>query len=248
MAEIVTESGRVRAERSDAGQVRVTERDLLLVGWLADMKAVYETDLAVLIGRLTGRQPGYESVRSLLRRWQRAQIADARKLIASRPRIVRLRSNGAHLVGQDRFKETAEFTAYHQADVARMRLLLEGAGDVAGQGRVVAWESERQFRQSVGELFKGSGRSIHVPDGVATLENGKRAAVEVERSLKTPVRLQRILTELNSYDLVIYACSDQVIRDAVAAAHAAVQRRAKQEGRAKVADLMRISIPEEVMA
>src|SRR5690606_36693841 len=111
--------------RSDAGQIPLTDQDMAICGWLLTMKAIYEPYLRVLIGRLTGRVPGEPAVRALTRRWRAADVADARKLNMSKPRIVRLRPNGALLLGDASFKETAEFTAYHQAEVCRMRLWME---------------------------------------------------------------------------------------------------------------------------
>lgn len=48
--------------------------------WLADMKALYETDLAVLVGRTQGSgRLGASAVRMLVSRWQRAGLAEARE-------------------------------------------------------------------------------------------------------------------------------------------------------------------------
>src|SRR4051794_35913292 len=43
-----------RRPRSDAGQVRLTERDIAVFRWLSDMKAIYEDDLAALLVRMPG--------------------------------------------------------------------------------------------------------------------------------------------------------------------------------------------------
>lgn len=222
---------RRRRVRSDAGQIRITDRDLMIFAWLVNMKAIYEPDLRVLIGRLTGRVPGEPAVRALTRRWRAADVADARKLIVSKPRIVRLRPNGARLLGDATFKETAEFTAYHQAEVSRFRLWME-SNPHSKHGAVSSWESEREFRQSTAALLGPTGgREVHVPDGVATFADGTRAAVEVERSVKSPERLQTVMERvLAAYPLVIYAVASREVANAVAAAHRAVMTRHQERG------------------
>lgn len=228
---IPQEVPRQRRVRSDAGQIRITDRDLMIFAWLVNMKAIYEPDLRVLIGRLTGRVPGEPAVRALTRRWRAADVADARKLIVSKPRIVRLRPNGARLVGESSYRETAEFTAYHQAEVSRLRLWMEGHPH-SRHGAVVAWESEREFRQSTAALLGPTGgREVHVPDGVAVFADGTRAAVEVERSVKSPDRLRTVLERvLAAYPMVIYAVASDEVASAVTAAHRAVVTRHQKRG------------------
>ena len=123
-------SGRVRrTPRADAGTVRLTVRDMAALGWLADMKAIYESDIGPLVatlpappGAVAGHRPSPRAVRFLLSRWRRAGVAEPRKLVAGRSRIVRLTAKGAAMVGADSFRETAEATAYHQCEVSRLRL------------------------------------------------------------------------------------------------------------------------------
>jgi hypothetical protein len=229
-------AGRVRRLRSDAGQPRLTSRDLAVFAWLADMKAIYETDLGALIARLPavagavpGHRPSHNVLRKLLGRWQYAGLVTARKLIAERPRIVRLTATGAALAGVTGFRETAEVTAYHQCEVSRLRLHLE-ANPSPSLGRLIGWESERAFRadlDALGLTRKGAEReraAVHVPDGVATYESGDRVAVEVERTVKAPVRLARIVEQLLSdYPVTLYAVASNQIRTAVLTAEKAAR-------------------------
>jgi len=221
--------GGVRRLRSDAGQVRLTSRDLAVFAWLADMKAIYETDLGALIARLppvalavAGHQPSTRTVRDLLSRWQRTGYVETRKLITGRPRIVRLTRAGASLVGVDGFRETAETTAYHQCEVSRLRLYLEGTPSPS-LGALTHWESERAFRADLDALAlarRGQDRDpVHVPDGVATYASGDRVAVEVERAVKAPARLARIVEQLlTDYPVTLYAVASTQIRTAVTSA------------------------------
>jgi hypothetical protein len=245
--------------RADAGTVRATDRDLAVFGWLADMKAIYEADLAALLRRLPtgpggahGHRPGDRAVRLLIARWMRAGYADARKLIYGRPRIVRLLRAGAVLAGVEPFLETAELTAYHQCEVSRLRLTLEGRPSPS-LGHITQWESERAFRADLDALGLArrtdDRRRVHVPDGVATYESGVRVAIEVERAVKAPARLTRIVEQLlTDYPVTLYAVATPEIRRAVVAA----ERRARttlaqrQVSPDRIGALSVINLPEEV--
>lgn len=254
--------GVTRRPRVDAGTVRVTDRDLLIFRWLADMKAIYETDLSVLISRMppapgavAGRRPSPVRVRALLARWQRAGFAEARKLIYGRPRIVRLQRAGATLVGVDSFRETAEVTAYHQCEASRVRLYLEGRQSPT-LGRLVHWESERAFRSDLDALGLarrgrpgGDRDRVHVPDGVATYEHGQRVAVEVERSVKAPVRLAGIVEQLlTNYPVTLYAVASAEVRTAVRSAERAARASLaqRQVSADRIGALSIIDLPAEV--
>lgn len=195
---------RRRAQRSDAGTVRLTERDLVVFRWLTDMKAMYEADLRVLLGRLSGRMPSESAVRQVVLRWQKAGYARAQKLLVGQPRIVWLLGPGATVVGETTWRETSAHTSIHQAEVSRFRLWLEARENPSGP--VVEWESERRFRQQAAEKWKDGTKGMHVPDAVVTFQDGTKAAIEVERSEKQRSRLTDIVERLTTaYSLTIYA-------------------------------------------
>lgn len=254
-----TPTTRGRRRRSDAGTVRITARDLAALGWLADMKAIYENDIAALCMRLgspfvTEQSPA-DAVRKMVARWRRAGIADSRKLVTDRPRIVRLLRGGAELAGVEAFRETAPLTAYHQCEVSRVRLYLERRPSPS-LGRLTHWESERAFRSDLAALGldrRTGGRAatdgVHVPDGVATYENGDRVAIEVERSVKAPARLARIVERLLAeYPVTLYAVTSREVRNAVLAAdraaRAGMERR--QVSPDRIGALSIIDIPQGV--
>lgn len=225
----------IRAERSDKGQVRLTQRDLEALTWLSDMKAIAEPDLGVLLGRLAGSDSAVSAsaVRRMIVRWQRAGLAIGRKLMVDQPRIVFLQQAGAQLVGETTWRETAVWTALHQADVSRARLWLEGqAVEVPGLPRftVADWHSERRWRQELGARHGGKVPvGTHVPDGVVTTPKGKRIAVEVERTPKERRRLDSIMAALlvpGGYDAVLYLTTAPVIENGVRAAY----ERARERG------------------
>lgn len=120
---------------------------------------------------------------------------------------MRLLPAGAALAGVEAFRSAAEMTAYHQCEVSRVRLRLE-ARPAPSLGRLTHWESERAFRSDLDALGlrRQQGNAVHVSDGVATYENGDRVAVEVERSVKAPARLARIVEDLlTEYPVTLYA-------------------------------------------
>lgn len=229
--------------------------------WLADMKAIYETDLGALVAKLpaapgavAGHRPAPVRIRAMVARWRVAQVADARKLIADRPRIVRLTAKGAALVGLDSFRETSEVTAYHQCEVSRLRLHLENRPSPS-LGALMHWESERMFRadlDALGLARRGqtsSRETVHVPDGVATYTSGDRVAVEVERSVKAPARLARIVEQLlTDYPVTLYAVTGDQVRRAVTAAEQTARRTlaARQVSADRIGALSIIGIPGEV--
>lgn len=201
----VEEAAAGRRQRSDKGTVRLSERDVAVFHWLAEMKAIYEADLRILLARLGSTRPGPEAVRAVIRRWERAGYAKAQKLLVGQPRIVWLLPSGATVVGEQTWKETAAVTALHQAEVARVRLWLEGRSDLPGGG-VTEWESERRFRQRQWDKYKDGTRNMHVPDAVVTFSDGTRAALEIELTPKQQSRLQRIVQGLTTaYGATIYA-------------------------------------------
>jgi hypothetical protein len=115
-------------------------------------------------------------------------------------------------------------------------------------------ESERAFRSdldALGLVRRGqAGREpVHVPDGVATYERGTRVAIEVERNVKAPARLARIVEELlTDYEVALYAVAGNEVRNAVAAAErtarAALAHR--QVSADRIGALSIIDIPREV--
>ncbi|MBW6432201.1 hypothetical protein KZ829_00375 [Actinoplanes hulinensis] len=228
--------------------------------WLSDMKAVYEDDLGPLLRRMpgtawtaAGQRPSPRRLRGMVTRWQRAGYADVRRFVNGVPRIVRLSRAGAALAGVDGFRETATVTAMHQCEVSRLRLVLEGRPSPS-LGRLVAWESERAFRSDLDALgLARRGQSprdrVHVPDGVATYEQGTRVAIEVERNVKAPARLVRIVEELlTNYAVTLYAVAGNEVRNAVAAAerNARTTLTHRQISADRIGALSIIDMPSEV--
>lgn len=236
---------RQRAERSDRGQPRLTRRDLEALAWLEEMRAVYETDLAVLLGRLAGRDPLSKSATwSAVGRWEKLGLARARKYLADEPRFVWLTLDGARLVANAQgWKEPGWGILRHTALVARTRLHVERSEQRKGTP-IQEWISERRWRQSHTDAVRAGA---HVPDAVIVEHDGSRTGVEVELSDKGPARALRIASELaGTYPRVLYVVQQgtQTARTAKAAADEALQRQARRG--AQLGTFQTLQLPEEV--
>ncbi len=180
----------------------MTSRDVAALEWLEDMRVVYETDLAVLLARLSGRDDAVSpsAVRSAIQRWRKLSLVSASKLFAGEPRMVWLTETGASVAGAVRWREPGVGVLRHTALVARVRLWLEQRG-LAGQD-VAEWVSERRWRQQHPDAVR---HGAHVPDGLAVTEDGQTYAIEVEVSDKGPGRAMEIAMKLTqTYARVVY--------------------------------------------
>lgn len=194
----------VPTRRADAGIPRLTRRDLAALSHLEDMRAMWEPDVAVLLGRLSGRGPvSPTSVRTAIRRWVKLGVCRVQKVFAHEPRLVWLTAQGAAVAGSQgssQWREPGMGVLRHTAEVARVRGWLEQRG-LAGQ-RVVQWVSERSWRIANHEAVKAGA---HPPDGIAITEDGRRFAIEVELNDKGPSRTARIALALTAaFDQVVY--------------------------------------------
>lgn len=191
--------------RADAGKPRLTQRDLDALEWLESMRAIYESDLAVLLGRMDGRDPvSPTAVRKTIRRWSALGLARAEKAFTKVPRFVWPTTEGARLVGATSWTEPGWAVLRHTALISRVRLWLEDRG-LGGQP-VDDWISERRWRQRNQEAVR-AGK--HVPDGIA-ISGGAEHAIEVELSDKGPGKTLSTAVQLTrGHSDVIYVVPGQ---------------------------------------
>jgi hypothetical protein len=181
------------AERSDAGGMRLTPRDIAGLVWCGEM---YGTR-ADLLGALLSASP--EAVRRLHMRWRRAGLAETGSLGAGGVWCWLSRA-GLDACG-------LPYSAYrpplgrlaHVHAVGRVRLALEGWEVYQAAG--ATWRPERRLRYRLGSA---AGRRGHVPDGevlwpdTSTDFAGEVWCVEAELTPKTAERTAGIMTELLS--------------------------------------------------
>jgi hypothetical protein len=191
---------------------RVTERDLLVLGWIAEQYAVRMDVLPVLLGRarrdpaVLGVPVSVQRARTQVRRWEAAGWA-RRQFLLGRSWVV-LTAAGLRLVGLragqhqlSAWQPVATQLAHIHA-VSLVRLHLEARME-PGQ----RWVCERYLRQENAQtrrhVFDGAvelATELRVPFRNAVGEwteriTKPRAAIEVELTLKTPARYRELVTQ-----------------------------------------------------
>src|SRR5919204_6677899 len=176
-----------RRRRRDRGTYQVSQRDVELLGLIAEQYAVTLDQLARLIGR------SYRTARGLRDRWCNAGWTQSAKLGVTLPPFVWLSRRGNKLVGFPyRTWEPNLGLVTHVEAVTNVRLLLER------ELRLGSWECERALAQS---CRSRSERRSHLPDAV--LACPERTAIELELTLKSRARLGTIVEQLSwDYDSV----------------------------------------------
>lgn len=214
-----------KADSKPAG-VQVTERDLEVLGWIADQYAVRTDVIRWLLGN--GRPLSDSRTRAIVARWQRAGLADSRRFFAGAPHVVWPTRAGTALVrpGWRTRPPNLALLAHHHA-VSQVRLAIERRG----QG--TDWVCERVLYRH------RTTPDAHVADGTFRSSRGAVTAVEVELTLKTAERLRDILRDLTiDHEAVLYVVGDAAIGRAVDTA-----ARSVGEGeRVRVVELARVAI------
>jgi hypothetical protein len=184
-----------RRTRRDRGSYQVSERDVELLGLIAEQYAVTLDQLARLIGR------SYRTARGLRDRWCNAGWTNSAKLAVHLPPFVWLTRQGSRLVDSPyRTWDANPGLASHIEAVTNLRLLLER------QVRLGAWECERSLAQS---RPSRSASRPHLPDAVLVCD--QRIAIEVELTLKSRARLATIVEQLSwDYDSVWYFAPERL--------------------------------------
>lgn len=207
-----------RKRRSDYGVVRATERDVFLLTWIGEQFALPLDQLLALMNRWKQDEepdwgPGSlsdETVKWLLKRWDRAGWVEHRKLLAGRPQWVWLSKAGlADMELEYPYMVPSVGRLNHLYLVNAVRLYIERQRP--GQ---VQWTSERR----VNVERKAEGKH-HLVDGELFYQE-KLIAIEVEHTQKSRRRMNSIVQELKrDYEAVWYFVSDQantVVREAIA--------------------------------
>jgi hypothetical protein len=204
----MAEARHTRKERSDKGEVQITERDIDALLWTGQQYAARFDQLQTVLGRQAGRGAHYENwislsaVRLIANRWERARLARVRKLTVGDPAWVWLTLRGLHQFHLPyKCYEPTLGSLAHLFVINEVRLMLELRHP---EGH---WESERSLRAG---LVRSKGERLpHLPDGEFTLK-GEIIAIEVERSPKKPDELLEDLEELTEgYEQVWYYVTEK---------------------------------------
>jgi hypothetical protein len=195
-------SGSMRGARSDAGVLRLTERDVASLLFLGEMYGAQVDQLEQLLATSPG------AVRQVLWRWRKGGLVETTKL-GPGPQWCYLTRKGLELTGLGYSPRPPSLARLrHVRAVVAVRLTLEAwplYRDAGGR-----WRSERELRAVEAAARPGVGRVGHVPDGEIVWgstdhdENaggqfaGQVWAVEVELTPKTTDRTAAIMAELLS--------------------------------------------------
>jgi hypothetical protein len=183
-------------ERRDKGKKLIKPRDIIVLLWVAQQYATRLDQVQELLSRMPGRGGKQSSpegltlsaVLQVVDRWVALGLVEYRRIYDSEPGWVWLTPYGLSIL-QLPYARLApkESTLPHLYHINRVRLELER------RHPEYRWVSERSLRAA--QPRRGEGVAVpHTPD--ARIYTPKLVTVEVERSPKSPLELDAILTEL----------------------------------------------------
>ena len=201
----------VRKERSDKGTVRLTSRDVEVMGWVGEQYGVRIDVVARLLGGWCEENGwkdgvlGERRTRRVIERWSMAGLADYRKILYGEPGWVWLTRKGLREVGiEAKFWEpkAAMLRHTHMASVVRLRTEVRFPE--------AKWRGERAIRA-------GRQEGLFTPDGELIL--GERLiAIEVELTAKAPKRIHEIVAyHAHDYAETWYFATGQALTSVVSA-------------------------------
>lgn len=187
-----------RVQRSDAGQLRVGQRDLEGLRWCSEQGAMRLDQLATLFARTDLRPVSLGAARKTVHRWVNAGWAESRTILHGQPAYVWLTTAGTRQAGLGYpAGPPALATLNHQTEVNHLRL------EIGLSHPEARWRPERALRALL--PARRAGTSVpHLPDAELTLPDRRTYALELERTPKTVTRtrgiIQGLLARKNDYD------------------------------------------------
>lgn len=180
--------------------VRLTERDLYVVRWIAEQQAVRLDTIGLLL-KLQNCGVDDRALRRLAQRWQalgliqRARLIDAPSILWATP--AGMRCAGLALHRGEKTTQPSFSTLHHTLAVARVRLEYNAP--------TTSWTCEWALRKQIG--------GAHLADGMANTAQG-RVLIEVDRTQKESVRLAHIMASnvrMPGIDRVDYWTTPQLL-------------------------------------
>jgi hypothetical protein len=212
-----------RRRRSPA--VRLTDRDLELLAFLARHRLVHSGHVAALLGVADRR------AREILRRLADGRYVRGETVFAEQRACYRIRRKGLEAVGGGLPAPGLDLRSYEH-DMGLAWLWLAARGGAFGPIREAL--SERQLRSHdeapertepplavrLGGFGRGGRERLHYPDLLLLRPDGRRIALELELSPKPRRRLEGILAGYGAdpgIDAVLYLVPNRTIGNAVIA-------------------------------
>lgn len=181
--------------------MQITERDIEILKFI---NAFGFCEMPHISNKFALRKPwNYKVVRRLIK----AGFLIHERVFHNRPGIFRLSREGAALTGLPPLKKLSLGIYEHQITVidVSLKLLQQYPG--------AHWKSERWLKYD--EYSEGRfNRQCHFADGILILPDNKRVAIEVELTMKSKDRLNKILRDYwlqNEVEEVWYYCVPDII-------------------------------------
>ena len=160
--------------------LRLTERDVEYISWIAEQQAV-RLDTLLLLFQVRGKDIDLRALRRLVERWQKLGLIQKQRMMANAPSIIWPTAEGMRVANLplrrgDRMYTPSFSSVHHTVATARVRIEYERRG--------WEWTCERDLRHEFG--------ASHLADGLASVDT-QRILVEVERTQKESSRLKNIM-------------------------------------------------------
>jgi hypothetical protein len=215
----------VAEKRPARRDVRLTDRDLRMLSFLAEHQLALETQLQSLLGT------SLDATRVRLRALQRGGFVIHRRVFAGEPAACQIRRPGLQAIGS-RLPPPRLNLACYRHDVGAAWLWQAARGGSFGPMQQVLAErvlrSHDRSADREGEPFgvrlggvgpRGQER-LHYPDLLLTTPRGQRIAIELELTSKGRTRRERILAGYGAdsrIDAVLYLVEKGSVRRAIEA-------------------------------
>lgn len=179
-----------KPSRKDKGTVRITDRDITLIKFVADQYTVHLEQLARINEALIGHIIAEPTVRQLVSRWERLGLITSRKVYHKQPAFIWVTRKGLDLVGYDNLKATipSEVIFNHLCALTEIRLKAEK--------KKIIYKSERHIRSEQPAKLEGE-RFPHVVDAELDID-GITYALELDLTAKKIDRAEAIMREVLS--------------------------------------------------
>jgi hypothetical protein len=206
--------------------VRLTDRDLELLAFLARHRLVHTGHVAALLGVADAR------AQAILRRLANGRYVGGETVFAEQRACYRIRRKGLDAIGCGLRPPRVDLRSFEH-DMGLAWLWLAARGGTFGRVREAV--SERQLRSHdeapdrtepplavrLGGFGPGGRERLHYPDLLLLRPDGRRIALELELTAKSRRRLEGILAAYGAdprIDAVLYLVPNRTIGNAVVAA------------------------------
>lgn len=236
-----------RRAGSRAGGARVTERDRILLAFMAEHRLVLSSQVQALLGI----SPSAASKR--LAALRKAGYVEYVRKLYREPGCYQISRDGLGVIASPLRRPAKVDLALYQHDVGLASLWVAARSGIFGPLRGIV--SERRMRSEdgvtterepawgvrLGGVGPGGRDRLHYPDLILETESGHRVALELELSSKSPRRRDRILAGYASerrIDAVVYLVQAPSIGHAIA-------QSARRMGISHLMHVQRVSLDSE---